>query len=99
MPPAALLAGATNAICSNAGWDARRVTTTTGVRLRLMGTAKPKSFASQPKRPSQPTQPSVRAQGKPPRLTFGLPGNASERAERRHALMDEHRETLRRLGE
>jgi hypothetical protein len=34
-----------------------------------------------------------------PRLTFGLSGNTSERAERRHALMDEHRETLRRLGE
>jgi len=40
----------------------------------------------------------MRAQGKPSRLTFGLPGNTSERAERRHALMDEHRETLRRLG-
>ena len=64
-----------------------------------MGTVKPKSFAGQPKRPSPPPQPSVRAQGKPSRLSFGLPGNASERAERRHALMNEHRETLRRLGE
>ena len=64
-----------------------------------MGKVKPKSFASQPKRPSSPTQPSVRAQAKLPRLTFGLPGNTSERAERRHALMDEHREILRRLGE
>ena len=67
--------------------------------MTLMGVVKPKSYASQPKRPSPPTQPSVRAQGKPSRLTFGLPGNMSERAERRHALMDEHRETLRRLGE
>jgi hypothetical protein len=67
--------------------------------MTLMGTTKPKSFASQPKRPSPPTEPSVRARGKPPRLTFGLPGNTSERAERRHALMDEHHETLRRLGE
>ncbi|HTA97672.1 MAG TPA: hypothetical protein VK730_08525 [Solirubrobacteraceae bacterium] len=64
-----------------------------------MGTVKPKSFASQTKHPSPPTQPSVRAQGKPSRLTFGLPGNASERAKRRRALMDEHRETLHRLGE
>jgi hypothetical protein len=64
-----------------------------------MGTVKPKFFASQPKRPRPPTQLSVRAQGKPSRLTFGLPGNAGERAERRHALMDEHRETLHRLGE
>jgi hypothetical protein len=67
--------------------------------MMLMGATKPKPFASQPKLPSQPTQPSVRAQGKPSRLTFGLPGNAGERAERRHALMDEHRETLHRLGE
>jgi hypothetical protein len=66
---------------------------------QLMPTVKPKSFAGQPDRPSPPPQPSVPAQGKPSRLTFGLPGNASERAKRRHALMDEHRETLHRLGE
>lgn len=64
-----------------------------------MSIVKPKSSASQPKRPSPPTQPSVRAQGRPPLLTFGLPENADERAERRHRLMDEHRETLHRLGE
>jgi hypothetical protein len=66
---------------------------------QLTPTMKPKSSASQPKRSSPPLQPSMRAQGKPSRLTFGLPGNADERAERRHALMHEHRETLRRLGE
>jgi hypothetical protein len=64
-----------------------------------MDTEKPDSFASQPERPSPPTQPSVRAQDKPSRLTFGLLGDADERAERRHELMDEHRETLQRLGE
>jgi hypothetical protein len=59
---------------------------------------KPKSFGGQPKRPSPPPQLSERGQGKPARLSFGLPGNTSERTERRRALMDEHRETLRRLG-
>jgi hypothetical protein len=67
-------------------------------RLEPMGAMKPKSFASQPKRQSETTPPSVRAEDKPSRLTFGLPGNTSQRAERRRALMDEHRETLRRLG-
>lgn len=60
---------------------------------------KPKSVASQPKLPRPPKQPSERAQDKPSRRTFGLPRDMRERAERRHALMDEHRETLRRLGE
>jgi hypothetical protein len=32
------------------------------------------------------------------RLTYGLPGTASERAERRRKFAEEHRETLRRLG-
>ncbi len=64
-----------------------------------MGTVKPKSFASQPKRLNPPRQLPVRAQGKPLRLVFGLPGDADERTKRRHALMDEHRETLHRLGE
>jgi hypothetical protein len=64
-----------------------------------MDTEKPDSFVSQPERPSPHTQPSVRAQCKPSRLTFGLSGDADERAERRHALMDENREALQRLGE
>lgn len=58
-----------------------------------MSSVKPKSVAS------PPTQPAERTQDKPSRRTFGLPGDTRERAERRHALMDEHRETLRRLGE
>ncbi len=67
---------------------------------QLMPTVKPKSYASQPKHPrSPPPQPSMRSQCKPSRLTFGLPGNAGERAARRHALMHEHHETLHRLGE
>ena len=68
-------------------------------RLEPMDAMKPKSFASQPKRQSETTPPPVRAEDKPSRLTFGLPGNMSRRAERRRALMGEHRETLRRLGE
>lgn len=64
-----------------------------------MRTAKPKPSARQPKRQTPASTVADRAQGKPPRMTHGLPGTASERAERRRALMDEHRETLRRLGE
>lgn len=64
-----------------------------------MDSVKPKSSSSQPKRPSPPMQSSVRRQEKPLRLVFGLPGDEEERAKRRHALMNEHRETLRRLGE
>jgi hypothetical protein len=53
--------------------------------------------AARPKpSPSPPTTQPVPA--KKTRLTYGLPGTASERAERIRRFADEHKETLRRLG-
>jgi hypothetical protein len=65
-----------------------------------MRTARSERSSSQPKREKPATTiaaplqaPSVKT------TTYGLPGTAAERAARRRGLMEEHRETLRRLGE
>jgi hypothetical protein len=64
--------------------------------MTLMRTAKSKSSSSQGKA----QKPAARPQATPPASrTYGLPGTEAERKARRHRLMDEHRDTLRRLGE
>jgi hypothetical protein len=56
-----------------------------------MSEAPPEPSTSPPKNEPVPA--------KPARLTYGLPGTATERAERRRKFAEEHKETLRRLGE
>jgi hypothetical protein len=65
-----------------------------------MRTVRSKPSLSQPKR-EKPTATIATPLQKPPvkTTTYGLPGTAAERAARRRGLMEEHRETLRRLGE
>jgi hypothetical protein len=69
--------------------------------MTLMRTAKSKSSTSQPKR----EKPAATVAAAPVQAasantrTYGLPGTAAERQARRRRLMEEHRETLRRLGE
>jgi hypothetical protein len=65
-----------------------------------MRTAKPKPSSSQVKRekPAATATEHPQATSAPARI-HGLPGTPAERAARRCGLMDEHRETLRRLGE
>jgi hypothetical protein len=68
--------------------------------LTLMRTAKSKATSSQQKREKPGT--TVAAPMQVPLAktrTYGLPGTAAERAARRSGLMEEHRETLCRLGE
>ena len=55
-----------------------------------MSAARPKPSPSPPKKEPVPA--------KQTRLTYGLPGTASERAEKRRKFAEEHKETLRRLG-
>ncbi|HEV7938553.1 MAG TPA: hypothetical protein VGP18_11090 [Solirubrobacteraceae bacterium] len=65
-----------------------------------MRTAKSKPSPGQPKR-EKPAA-TVAAPMQVPsakRRTYGLPGTAAERKARRRGLLDEHRDTLRRLGE
>jgi hypothetical protein len=69
--------------------------------MTLMRTAKSKSSSSQQKR----EKPAATVAATPVQArsanarTYGLPGTAAERKARRRGLMEEHRETLRRLGE
>jgi hypothetical protein len=69
--------------------------------MTLMRTAKSKSPASQQKREKPAaTVAAAPVQGRSASTrTYGLPGTAAERKARRRGLMEEHRETLRRLGE
>lgn len=69
-------------------------------RFSLMSAGKPKPSSSQQKREKSartitaPTQaPSAKTR------TYGLPGTTAERSARLRRLKEEHRETLRRLGE
>jgi hypothetical protein len=55
-----------------------------------MGEARPESSTNPPKQEPLPA--------KQIRLSYGLPGTATERAERRRTFAEEHKETLRRLG-
>jgi hypothetical protein len=62
---------------------------------------KSKSSSSQQKREKPATTVAaapVQARSSKTRI-YALPGTAEERAARRRGLMEEHRETLRRLGE
>jgi hypothetical protein len=67
----------------------------------LMRAPKSKSSSSQQKR----EKPATTVAAAPVQThsakmrTYGLLGTAAERAARRRGLMEEHRETLRRLGE
>jgi hypothetical protein len=68
--------------------------------MTLMRTAKSKSPASQTKREKPATVAAAPVQAPSANTrTYGLPGTAAERQARRRRLMEEHRETLRRLGE
>jgi hypothetical protein len=68
--------------------------------LTLMRTAKSKPSSSQQKREKPATTIAAPVQVPSAKTrTYGLPGTAAERAARRRGLMEEHRETLRHLGE
>ena len=65
-----------------------------------MRTSKSKPTSSQQKREKPATTVAAPVQVPSANMrTYGLPGTAVERAARRGGLMEEHRETLRRLGE
>jgi hypothetical protein len=68
--------------------------------MSLMGTAKSKSSSSQQTREKPAaTVAAAPAQARSANTrTYGLPGTPAKRKARRRGLMEEHRETLRRLG-
>lgn len=68
--------------------------------MTLMRIAKPKSSSQQKRgKPAATVAAAPSAARTAKARSHGLPGTAAERAERRRGLMEEHRETLRRLGE
>jgi hypothetical protein len=56
-----------------------------------MSAARPEPSPAPPKTPAEPAKQS--------KLVHGFPGTDEERAKRIRRLAEEHRETLRRLGE